>query len=202
MQSEWQQVQHGWASDNYSHGIPTQYNAKCENWKSSFSPANQGAGLALLFLIHTKEGEEFNVTASYQIHSCVTSNGGWALKRVDPSMGWERGGCALQVSVINSYSSKSKCVKEPKLCFVLSAEYSVLAELSREMGAIPNEQIQLQILISEKSVGVQTQNISSANLSGSDKDTKNHSSMQNTKKKSSWSLSSQYLLVFPFNRDA
>lgn len=122
---------------------------------------------------------------------------------LDSCMGWERGvGCALQVSVINSSSSKSKCVKEPQLCFVLSAEYSILAELSREMGAIPNKQTQLQILISEKSEGVQTQNIPSTNLPGSDKDTKNHSSLQNTKKKSSWSLSSQYLLVFPFNRDA
>lgn len=73
---------------------------------------------------------------------------------LDSSMLWERGvGCALQVSMINSYGSKSKCLREPKLCFVVSAEYSILAELSREMGAIPNEQTQLQILISEKPKG-------------------------------------------------
>lgn len=73
---------------------------------------------------------------------------------LDSSMLWERGvGCALQVSMINSYGSKSKCLREPKLCFVVSAEYSILAELRREMGAIPNEQTQLQILISEKPKG-------------------------------------------------
>lgn len=73
---------------------------------------------------------------------------------LDSSTLWERGvGCALQVSMINSYGSKSKCLREPKLCFVISAEYSILAELSREMGAIPNEQTQLQILISEKPKG-------------------------------------------------